>query len=445
MVGRADIVNDATSTARRGNVPIAKTNKEIVLRHLQQKYSFNKNQIAAVMASVQHESNFQLDAKGDAGTAFGLFQWRFDRDTGRKQFIAARSGQDRVTAEVDYAMHEMGILRDDGSNRTGPKFGSEKKAGNSLRNARSVADAINAMKQFERYNDSRGETGRRLKTAQNYFGSIGDFIKGNAFASAASTSKSRFDSGLDGGFNGGFDRIAGDSIGVGTGRFGAETLGSNTINTAVQSKTINDTAAQIADVRKGERAVVFAGTNDTANGFSEDQIRQDTRSLLQTADRRGAELTWVLPGHTAGKRANLDPALKRTGDVITETVDGYNNERRGDPSYKPTRTVNVRDQGIALEKDGLHPTAAGYKQIANLVNESRVNEGGKTPAPSRLASRDIASRDTAPKTTPPRFSSVENTGWQINNPPKFSGQTTTIAPEETPPPPRRQPQATASG
>jgi Phage tail lysozyme len=185
MVGRADIVNDATSTAKRGNVPIAKTNKEIVLRHLQQKYSFNKHQVAAVMASVQHESNFQLDARGDAGTAFGLFQWRFDRDAGRKQFIAARSGQDRVTAEVDYAMHEMGILRDDGSNRTGPKFGSEKKAGNSLKSAQSVSDAINAMKQFERYNDSRGETGRRLQTAQKFFGSIGDFAKGNAVAAAA--------------------------------------------------------------------------------------------------------------------------------------------------------------------------------------------------------------------------------------------------------------------
>ncbi|MDX1922638.1 MAG: phage tail tip lysozyme [Alphaproteobacteria bacterium] len=157
-------------------------NRRRVLEHLTTAYNFQQHQIQAVMAAIQHESTFRLGVVGDRNLgrgreAYGLFQWREERKHGLDRFVAARPHQDEVTAHVDYAMHEMGIARRDNSNVPGPRWNIEVVPGNMLRRATNLAQAVEAMHRFERYDNRFGETNKRHRTAMGFFREVGDAIQ----------------------------------------------------------------------------------------------------------------------------------------------------------------------------------------------------------------------------------------------------------------------------
>jgi hypothetical protein len=52
-------------------------------------------------------------------------------------------------------MHEMGIARKDNANLQGPCFGKEAKAGSALNSAKTLESAVLAMKEFERYKETK--------------------------------------------------------------------------------------------------------------------------------------------------------------------------------------------------------------------------------------------------------------------------------------------------
>ncbi len=148
-------------------------NRRRALHHLTTAYQFNQHQTAAVMAAIKHESNFNLSVVGDRNLgrgreAHGLFQWREQRYTNMQRFVAARPGQDPVTTQIDFAMHEMGIPRRDNLNVPGPAFGSERQAGDMLKRSSNLGQAVEAMHQFERYDNRSGETNRRQRTAMGF-------------------------------------------------------------------------------------------------------------------------------------------------------------------------------------------------------------------------------------------------------------------------------------
>ncbi len=156
-------------------------NRRRVLRHLTTEYNLQQHQIQAVMAAIQHESAFRLGVVGDRNLgrgreAFGLFQWRENRKHGLDRFVAARPGQDMVTAHVDYAMHEMGIARRDNSNMAGPRWNAEAGPGNMLKRSQTLPQAVEAMHQFERYDNRFGETSRRQRTAMGFMREVADAI-----------------------------------------------------------------------------------------------------------------------------------------------------------------------------------------------------------------------------------------------------------------------------
>lgn len=166
-------------------------NRRRVLHHLTTAYQFNQHQIAAVMAAIKHESNFSLGVVGDrhlgrGREAHGLFQWREHRHTNLNRFLAARPGQDPVTAHVDFAMHEMGIPRRDNLNVPGPAFGMERGPGDMLKRATTTRQAVEAMHQFERYDNSRGETNNRARTAAGFISQVAAAIR-NVYNRVADT------------------------------------------------------------------------------------------------------------------------------------------------------------------------------------------------------------------------------------------------------------------
>lgn len=105
--------------------------------YLMEKHGLAAHHAAAIAGHGMQESNFNLKAVGDNGTAFGAFQWRGDRLTNLKRF-AARSGRNWQTLDVqlDFAVHELNT--------------SESYAGNALRKATNLQEAVAAFMHFER-------------------------------------------------------------------------------------------------------------------------------------------------------------------------------------------------------------------------------------------------------------------------------------------------------
>lgn len=100
------------------NAPIRSTEEELKLRMEMMEYlvfekKFTPAQAAGIIGNAYHESKFNLGAEGDGGTAHGLFQWRFGRWEGLKDY-ASRPGEDinDWKTHLDYMAHE---LRNNGS------------------------------------------------------------------------------------------------------------------------------------------------------------------------------------------------------------------------------------------------------------------------------------------------------------------------------------------
>lgn len=111
---------------------------------------YSKEQSAAIVGNFMQESGMKPTAYNSGEGAYGLAQWRFDRRTGLESFASSR-GQSHADfyTQLDYFDHES---------RT-----TEVKAGNQIRSATTLNEALAGMKSYERY----GHAGARAGYAQS--------------------------------------------------------------------------------------------------------------------------------------------------------------------------------------------------------------------------------------------------------------------------------------
>lgn len=105
--------------------------------YLVEKHGFSPIAAAAVAGHGMQESAYNLEAIGDNGTAYGVFQWRDDRLANLKKFAAGRGGDWKdLDTQLDFAVHELGT--------------SERTAAQALASATTLDDAVAAFMHFER-------------------------------------------------------------------------------------------------------------------------------------------------------------------------------------------------------------------------------------------------------------------------------------------------------
>ena len=77
---------------------------------------FSKNAVAGLMANIEHESGFKLDALSDGGTSNGLFQWHKGRLDRLKQYCGAEY-LTSIKCQLDYFLYEIteGSEKNDGA------------------------------------------------------------------------------------------------------------------------------------------------------------------------------------------------------------------------------------------------------------------------------------------------------------------------------------------
>ncbi|MGW4241399.1 phage tail tip lysozyme [Nocardia sp. NPDC004722] len=76
-----------------------------MMRYLIQEHHFTPEQAAGIISNAEFESSLDVSAKGDEGTAEGLFQWRFNRRSGLHTFAGANIGDWRT--QLDYMVKEL--------------------------------------------------------------------------------------------------------------------------------------------------------------------------------------------------------------------------------------------------------------------------------------------------------------------------------------------------
>jgi len=131
---------------------------------------------AAYAANMQAESGFNGNVVGDKNLgpgqeAYGRFQWRLDRASNRKAFIAANGGIDDLPTDMRYSIAEMKTKYPQVYQR--------------LMSATSLAEANGAMRQYLGYDNSNGEELSRLSLGAEYMSGKGGGPK--LFADASKT------------------------------------------------------------------------------------------------------------------------------------------------------------------------------------------------------------------------------------------------------------------
>lgn len=125
----------ATTPAAKGRAP---GNAGEIKSYLMQKHGLSDVQAAGIVGNLIQESGLRsTGAVGDAGTAFGVAQWREGRFANLRKFAGAR-GKDwgDLNTQLDFMMHELAT--------------SESAAGRSLRSATTLDQATAAFIGFER-------------------------------------------------------------------------------------------------------------------------------------------------------------------------------------------------------------------------------------------------------------------------------------------------------
>ncbi|MBM3796627.1 MAG: hypothetical protein FJW31_21800 [Acidobacteria bacterium] len=139
------------------------------------------------------------------------------------------------------------------------------------------------------------------------------------------------------------------------------------------------------------RAMVFlGGTNDIARGAELTTIQTNITSIADLADKHSIKsiLASILPVHDYNKDQN--PAWEMTKRRPLEQIRAMNDwiksfcAKRG-YTYLDYFTPMLDDAGVLkkdLAQDGLHPNAAGYKEMAALVQSAidRTLPGQTAPA-----------------------------------------------------------------
>ncbi|MCF1478137.1 hypothetical protein FS782_13760 [Agrobacterium vitis] len=117
---------------KAANEEAAKARDYLVAQH-----GFSPAQAAAFVGHGMQESAFNTQASGDNGSAFGIMQWRGDRQTALRQF-AAKSGRNVIDlpTQLDFAVSEL--------------KSTEKSAGDKFFASGNVQDAVSALMSYER-------------------------------------------------------------------------------------------------------------------------------------------------------------------------------------------------------------------------------------------------------------------------------------------------------
>lgn len=107
--------NPRTSKAKYIKFVQGKDNKQTVCKTLLAS-GFNKNAVAGLMANVERESGFRLNALSDGGTSNGLFQWHKGRLDRLKQYCGAEY-LTSIKCQLDYFLYEIteGSEKNDGA------------------------------------------------------------------------------------------------------------------------------------------------------------------------------------------------------------------------------------------------------------------------------------------------------------------------------------------
>lgn len=120
---------------------------------------WSEEQAKGIAANLEQESNFQPDAVGDDGNAYGLAQWHPDRQANFAKFSGKEIRQSTAQEQLEFIHYEL-------------TRGSEKSAGERLKMANSAPEAAGIVSQYyERPADTRGEITRRAAIAESYSGS----------------------------------------------------------------------------------------------------------------------------------------------------------------------------------------------------------------------------------------------------------------------------------
>ncbi|AFO47225.1 phage tail tip lysozyme [Pseudomonas putida] len=120
---------------------------------------WSEDQAKGIAANLEQESNFQPDAVGDGGNAYGMAQWHPDRQANFAKFSGKDIRQSTAQEQLEFIHYEL-------------TRGGEKSAGEKLKMATSAPEAAGIVSQYyERPADTNGEITRRAAIAESYGGS----------------------------------------------------------------------------------------------------------------------------------------------------------------------------------------------------------------------------------------------------------------------------------
>ena len=159
---------NTTATSDKDTSPYSNQNKKYEntkegvqeqIRDSFREKGYTEAQTAGALSHIQRESEFNPNAVGDNGKAFGLAQWN-DRQPAMREWTQANGySPNSVEGQVAFIHHEL--------------QGKESKAGNALRNASTPEEASIAMNRYERFkgwNDpSHPEYNARIQLANAKF------------------------------------------------------------------------------------------------------------------------------------------------------------------------------------------------------------------------------------------------------------------------------------
>jgi len=119
---------------------------------------WSEDQAKGIAANLEQESNFQPDAVGDGGNAYGMAQWHPDRQANFAKFSGKDIRQSTAQEQLEFIHYEL-------------TRGTEKSAGQKLKMATSAPEAAGIVSQhYERPADTNGEIARRAAIAESYGG-----------------------------------------------------------------------------------------------------------------------------------------------------------------------------------------------------------------------------------------------------------------------------------
>lgn len=122
---------------------------------------WTREQAAALVGNLAWESGLNPGQTGDSGGAYGLAQWHRDRAEAFKRFSGKSLVGSSLSDQLAFSQFEL-------------THGGERHAGNALRGARSLNDALSAvLYDYERPRNPAASINQRLALAQRFYGEAG--------------------------------------------------------------------------------------------------------------------------------------------------------------------------------------------------------------------------------------------------------------------------------